>query len=258
MDVDNDLEQLMSYIGDFGKYQLGQSLLHMLCALTAGLHMLTLVTVAAVPDHRCLIPEEDDNSTLWNNPDALSWIPRNKDGDLDSCHMVDKITNSSVKCNQWVYDNTYYLSSRAIEWNLVCDKRWMGAVAQSAYMFGVFTGAVVLGSLADKYGRKIILYISAVLQLVLGVAVAFIPEYYTFLVIRFLYGIFGSAGAYITGFVLSMEIVGASKRTVIGVTFQAFFATGVMLVAFWGFFIKDRVILQVVYGLHSLLLIDLW
>jgi hypothetical protein len=27
----------------------------------------------------------------------------------------------------------------------------MGAVAQSAYMFGVFTGAVVLGSVADKY-----------------------------------------------------------------------------------------------------------
>ena len=38
--------------GDFGLYQLRQSLLHMLTALTAGLHMLTLVTVAAVPDHR--------------------------------------------------------------------------------------------------------------------------------------------------------------------------------------------------------------
>ena len=38
--------------GDFGPYQLRQSLLHMLTALTAGLHMLTLVTVAAVPDHR--------------------------------------------------------------------------------------------------------------------------------------------------------------------------------------------------------------
>jgi len=38
--------------GDFGQYQLRQSLLHMLAALTAGLHMLTLVTVAAVPDHR--------------------------------------------------------------------------------------------------------------------------------------------------------------------------------------------------------------
>jgi hypothetical protein len=38
--------------GDFGPYQLRQSLLHMLSALTAGLHMLSLVTVAAIPDHR--------------------------------------------------------------------------------------------------------------------------------------------------------------------------------------------------------------
>ncbi|XP_069696534.1 organic cation transporter protein [Periplaneta americana] len=260
MDLDSDLEQLMAHIGDFGTYQLRQSLLHMLAALTAGLHMLTLVTVAAVPDHRCAVPDIDENGTFasWGSPEVVASIPLTKDGSLDSCHLLDPTTNSSVSCDHWVYDDTYYKSSRAIEWNLVCDKRWMGAVAQSAYMFGVFTGAVVLGSMADKYGRKIIFYISAVLQLILGVIVAFVPEYYSFLVVRFLYGIFGSAGSYITGFVLSMEIVGPSKRTIIGIAFQAFFATGVMLVAFWGFLIKDRVVLQVIYGLHSLLLIGHW
>jgi len=60
----------------------------------------------------------------------------------------------------------------------------------------------------DRYGRKIILYISAVLQLIFGVGVAFVPEYYSFLLIRFLYGIFGSAGAYITGFVLCKYLFG--------------------------------------------------
>jgi hypothetical protein len=58
--------------------------------------------------------------------------------------------------------------------------------------------------------------------------------------------------------VSAMEIVGPSKRTMIGVAFQAFFALGVMLVAFWGFLINDRFVLQVVYGLHSLLLIGHW
>jgi MFS family permease len=216
--------------------------------------------VAAVPDHRCAVPGVDENGTvaLWNSSEVMSSVPLTKDGALDSCHLIDVTTNSSVKCSLWVYDNTYYQSSKAIEWNLVCDRRWMGAVAQTSYMFGVFTGAVLLGSMADKYGRKIILYISAVLQLILGVGVAFVSEYYSFLFIRFLYGIFGSAGAYITGFVLSMEIVGPSKRTVVGVAFQAFFAAGVMLVAFWGFLIKDQFVLQVVYGLHSLLLIGHW
>jgi len=53
----------------------------------------------------------------------------------------------------------------------------------------------------------------------------------------------------------AMELVGPSKRTICGISFQAAFATGVMLVAAWGAVIDDRKILQLIYGLHSLLLI---
>lgn len=55
-----------------------------------------------------------------------------------------------------------------------------------------------------------------------------------------------------------MELVGASKRTSCGVSFQAAFAFGIMLVAAWGALIPDRKILQIVYGLHSCLLIAHW
>lgn len=131
----------------------------------------------------------------------------------------------------------------------------MGAVAQSTYMFGVFTGAVVLGNMADKVGRKPVFCWSAVLQLIFGIGVAFTPEYYSFLFIRYLYGIFGSAGSYIPGFVLTMELVGASKRSMCGVAFQAAFALGFMLVAGWGSFIKDRQLLQIIYGCHAIVLV---
>lgn len=127
-----------------------------------------------------------------------------------------------------------------------------------AFMLGVFTGAVVLGGLADKVGRKKVFCWSAALQLVLGVGVAFTPNYISFLIVRYVYGIFGSAGSYITGFVLTMELVGPSYRTVCGITFQAVFACGIMLVAGWGALIQDRMILQVVYGLHGALLIAHW
>lgn len=55
-----------------------------------------------------------------------------------------------------------------------------------------------------------------------------------------------------------MELVGPSKRTPCGVAFQAAFAAGIMLVAGWGALIKDRQLLQVVYGLHGLLLFAHW
>ncbi|KAG8239287.1 hypothetical protein J437_LFUL017380 [Ladona fulva] len=233
-------------------------MLHILAGMTAGVHMLSLVFVAAVPDHRCLIPDVENKTTaVYNSSQAVDYIPSAASGQPDMCHYYGD-NETLLSCDSWVYDTTYHTSSRAIEWDFVCSRRWMGAVAQSAYMFGVFTGAVILGSMADKFGRKTIFCVSAVLQLILGVLVALMPEYYSFLFIRYLYGIFGSAGSYITGFVLTMEMVGPSKRTICGVAFQAAFAVGVMLDALWGFLIADRQILQVVYGLHSLLLIGHW
>lgn len=255
--VDRNLEELMSHLGEFGKYQCWQFSLHILGALTAGLHMLTLLTVAAVPPHKCNIPGSleslNASSAEWNASLLLEGLPRA----VDSCHYLDA-NNTIRNCDSWTYDTQHFQSSRGMEWDFVCSQRWMGSLAQSTYMFGVFVGAVTLGSLADKYGRKIIFYVSGVAQLILGVTVALVNNYYVFLSLRFLYGIFGSAGAYITGFVLTMELVGASKRTICGVMFQLAFAVGFMLVAVWGAVIKDRMSLQIVYGLHSALLIGHW
>ncbi|XP_060832874.1 organic cation transporter protein [Bombus pascuorum] len=258
--VDKNLEELMMHLGEFGKYQCWQFSLHIIGALTAGLHMLTLLTVAAVPPHTCNVPRStfptesfNFTSPTWNSSIAFDDVPRV----VDTCHYLD-VNNVTKECDSWTYDTEYFQSSRGMEWNFVCSQRWMGAAAQSSYMFGVFIGAVTLGSLADKYGRKIIFYVSAVAQLVFGVTVALVNKYYVFLILRFLYGIFGSAGAYITGFVLTMELVGATKRTVCGIMFQLAFAVGFMLVAVWGAVIKDRMWLQIVYGLHSALLIGHW
>lgn len=285
--------------GEFGRYQGFQFFLHILSAFAAGMHMLSLVTVGATPEHRCFIDGVDTNESIapWNSTLILSRIPQAK-GVLSSCSMYG-VNNTILPCQSYVYDRTYYQSSRTIDWDFVCDKRWMISIAQTIYMLGTFTGAITLGGLADKVGRKAIFCWSAILQLVLGVGVAFVPSYIPFLIVRFLYGIFGSAGSYITGkdfdslnnplknrhffsktkknviintifviflnfhfkcigFVLTMELVGASKRTSCGVSFQAAFAGGIMLVAAWGAIIPDRKWLQVIYGLHSCVLIVHW
>lgn len=184
--------------------------------------MLSLVTVQAVPEHRCYIEGVDNSSwsyAPWNSSAILAAIPLKDSGELDSCHMYDA-QNNTVTCSKYVYDRTYYETSRTIDWNFVCDRRWMGSIVQTIYMLGVFTGAVTLGGLADKVGRKTVFCWSALLQLILGVAVAFIPEYFSFMATRYFLGIFGSAGSYICGFVLTMELVGASRRTACGITFQ--------------------------------------
>ncbi|KPJ06783.1 Organic cation transporter protein [Papilio machaon] len=204
----------------------------------------------------CWIDGVDTNETVaaWNSTEVLAAIPMTLEGKLHNCYLYNEY-NETEKCSKWVFVTRYRTSSRAIEWSFVCDQRWMGAITQMVYMLGVFTGAVVLGGMADKYGRKTIFCWSGVLQLIFGILAAFIPEYWSFLLTQYLYAIFGSAGAYITGFVLTMEIVGANKRTACGVAFQCAFALGIMLVAGWGALIDDRQLLQIVYGLHGLLLI---
>lgn len=166
--------------------------------------------------------------------------------------------NKTLKtCESWVFDTQYYSSSRGIEWNFVCSRRWMGAAAQTAYMVGVLFGSLILGRLCDKFGRKTVFVWAGILQLFFGVIVAFTFNYSSFIAVRFLYGIFGS-GSYIAGFVLTMELVGPSKRTLCGVMFQIMFAVGIMLLAAWGYLIDNRFYLQILYALHAVLLLPHW
>lgn len=116
--------------------------------------MLTLVTIAASPNHRCFIDGVDTlNVTApWNSTDILSAIPMVND-ELDKCHMFVNNTTELTTCSQYVYDTTYYKDTRTMDWNLVCDNRFRASIAQTVYMLGVFTGAVTLGKQKKNFNR---------------------------------------------------------------------------------------------------------
>lgn len=109
--------------------------------------MLTLFTINAIPEHRCFIEGVDINDTFadWNSTEITSAIPLNSYGELDSCRMFIKGTNETESCTKYVFNRTYYEDTRSIDWNMVCDNEYKAAIAQTIYMLGVFTGAVVLG-----------------------------------------------------------------------------------------------------------------
>lgn len=105
--------------------------------------MLSLVTINAIPQHRCYIEGTDTNVySDWNTTGLISSFQLKEDLP-DSCHML--IDGNLTKCSRYVYDDTYYKDTRSMDWNMVCDDRFRGAIAQTVYMLGVFTGAVTLG-----------------------------------------------------------------------------------------------------------------
>ena len=56
------------------------------------------------------------------------------------------------------------------------------------YFCGVMIGGVVFGIISDKYGRKKVLLFTMYAHIMVAVAVAFIPNYIGFVILRFVIG----------------------------------------------------------------------
>lgn len=78
-------------------------------------------------------------------------------------------TTPMVECHSWEYNMTDSLGNTwSSEWNLVCDKKYLKIVAEMIFLIGVASGGIVSGMLSDKFGRKKMLFISAVFQSFFG------------------------------------------------------------------------------------------
>ncbi|XP_027527876.1 solute carrier family 22 member 6-A-like, partial [Neopelma chrysocephalum] len=98
----------------------------------------------------------------------------------------------------WEYDRSVYVATIVTEWDLVCGYRQLRQMAQSIYMAGVLLGALVLGGLSDRFGRKAMLMWSYLQLGVMGTCTAFAPNYASYCVFRF------AGGMALSGFGLSI------------------------------------------------------
>ncbi|XP_063800904.1 solute carrier family 22 member 6-B-like [Pseudophryne corroboree] len=159
--------------------------------LLVATHNLMQVFTAAVPPHHC-----QSNLTL-----AHSHLPK------DSCtRYISLLSNATEPCKQgeWEYDLSEYTSTIITDWDLVCEREWMKELAQSIYMAGVLLGAMVYGSLADRFGRRTVLLCCALKVALMGTAAAFSPNFSLYLTFRFLTGM-GLCGLIINDIGLTTE-----------------------------------------------------
>jgi len=70
---------------------------------------------------------------------------------------------------KWEYEtNDNVGNTWTSQWDLVCEKEHLKNVAEMFFLLGVATGGIISGYLSDKFGRKTMLFISAVLQTIFG------------------------------------------------------------------------------------------
>ncbi|XP_047989832.1 solute carrier family 22 member 3-like [Leguminivora glycinivorella] len=141
-------------------------------------------------------------------------------------------------CDNPVWDYSVFTKTVATKYGMICEKALYVSYSESILYFGLLIGAIVCGSLADRYGR---LMLYATCQLIIGVAgclVSFAPSFAIFCVMRFIEG-FGSGGAIVTGFVLSVEYCGSSFRSSVSAFVHIAGNTGLIVMAGISYLLRD-------------------
>jgi MFS transporter, OCT family, solute carrier family 22 (organic cation transporter), member 4/5 len=264
-------DDVIPHLGEFGKYQRKIYFLLCLPAITCAFHKLVNVFLQAKPDHRCQLPFEAANAT-YVLPDSI----RNLSYPIDeltktwsTCEYLkanftdDFFQNgttsnlASVSCNSWIYDHSTFESSTVTEWDLVCDKAWLRATADSLFMIGVMVGSLFFGWMSDEYGRKKTFFASLVIQVVFGMLAGIAPEYITFSIARMIVGA-TTSGVFLVLYVIAMEMVGPNYRLFAGVVIQMFFSVGYVLTAAFAYFFTSWRDLQIYLTLFGVLFFTYW
>uniref|UniRef100_H0WPD3 Solute carrier family 22 member 16 n=1 Tax=Otolemur garnettii TaxID=30611 RepID=H0WPD3_OTOGA len=254
-----------------------QIFLYFLCAfqnIACGIHYLAAVFLIVTPYHTCRPPGNVSqvlfrNLSSQNLEDMLAlWSPGQKDyimvqlqdgeiWELSMCSRVKRENMSSLNyeysgkktkfpcVDGYIFDQRKWKSTVVTEWNLVCERKWFAAMIQPLFMFGVLVGAATFGYMSDRLGRRVVLWSTSTSILLFGIAVAFTPDYYSFIVVRFFLAM-SASGYLVAAFVYVMEFVGMKSRTWASIHLHSFFAIGTMVVAFTGYLVRTWWIYQMI------------
>ncbi|ELT94945.1 hypothetical protein CAPTEDRAFT_62237, partial [Capitella teleta] len=241
-----DVDEALSRLGRFGRWQVVTYCL-VCCSVTISgcWHMLAIVFIGGEPDHHCALEEGQ-----WKNETIPLEKQKNGDYAYSKCWKYSNFSlgNETIKCDQGWYYAPEYKETIITEWNLVCDKNYLMETSQSVFSVGVMCGAVVFTALADRFGRKKVHLGCQYSMLVIGLIIAFAPNYITFVILRFLQGAVRE-GAGLVGIVMACELFPASQRTFAGTALELFWAGAYMALALMAYLITHWRHLQLVITL---------
>ncbi|XP_055635229.1 solute carrier family 22 member 21 isoform X2 [Toxorhynchites rutilus septentrionalis] len=264
---DEECDVIGNLIGDYGKWQFVMTFLLSLFQVPNTFHIYSPTFQAAEKSHWCRRPSHlnDTPVDFWRNVTRAQKDCRILNYDWDSISSEQSLRNlslphnlSDVACSAWEFDiNDSLGNTWASEWNLVCDKEYLRDVAEMFFLVGVATGGITSGVLSDKFGRKKMLFISAVLQSIFGLALYFADSLEFLLVLRALLGIVSVSVTY-AGLILAIEYVDGKWRTIAGMYNLFPLPVSYIMTSGIAYLTQDYRSLQLCIGLPGVFLCLLW
>ena len=123
--------------------------------------------------------------------------------------------------------------------------------------FGWALGAMVLGIVSDKYGRRKVLFPSLLIVVIVSFAMAFTKAYWIVAVCRVVIGFF-EAGCFISLFMLATELVGPEKRALAGTLVWIYFTVALLVFAMKAYFVRSWRTLLIISSAPFIFIVVLW
>ncbi|XP_077402588.1 solute carrier family 22 member 4-like isoform X2 [Vanacampus margaritifer] len=269
-------EGSVDFLGTWGRFQL--MVFFLLCSTTLpnGTGSFSLVFITDTPQHRCRIPEAN-LSQEWQEAAVPSEVV---DGERrpSPCrrYRMDVLRNLSAGgllpgrdvnlssleqedcADGWIYSTDVYQSTVVSQFDLVCNQRWKQPLTATVFFLGVLVGSFFSGVLADRFGRKPVLFATIIIQAVFSVAQIAAPSWEVFCMLLFCTGL-GNISNYVSCYVLGTEILTGNARVIyssMGVCLG--FAFGYMTLPLFAYFFRSWKTLLLAIGLPGLFYIPLW
>ncbi|KAK2859944.1 hypothetical protein Q7C36_004110 [Tachysurus vachellii] len=210
---------VLPFLGGFGRYQKQLVVLTWIPALFIGFSQFSDHFLLAQPNTTCLSTNngtigttQHETSTVITTAMATN-ITSSAPFFTHALHTTAE-SNGSARASEhcacdngtWRHEMLSGLKQNVVtKWNLVCDSAWKVHIAKFSLLVGSIFGYLVLGVLADWFGRHTVLVVSVFFTLVFGISVAFSINVTMFSTLRFFEG-FWLAGITLSLYVLRIEL----------------------------------------------------
>ncbi|KAK3764946.1 hypothetical protein RRG08_045748 [Elysia crispata] len=229
------MDTVFAALGWRGRYQRIQFFLLLAPILDCALHLVSFIFIGVPFPHTCVevqVPYPSlskAKSTLYSSTNEN--FNTNLSVTYGACDV--KVFNQSEKIYESACVNGYdYAAPRersfVAEWDLVCEKSALPEVSQTVLVSGMLVGAFLFAFLSDRFGRRPVFVVCHVLYFAIAIVTALMPNYASFVCMRFLQGAV-QQGTGVTSGIMLLELIPTERRALAIQASSVLWSTGLLV-----------------------------